>query len=656
MYTSPRKGSGRYGLRSPRKNDTLELTTAKLRSPAKRSMRELNQLAYENAINNQPVVDDTTDAVAQNELTIINEIIRLSKVDGLDPLDLAVEEEEEEEVIKEEIKNTKATYNSPPREHLPSRKLFDRHLSEDNSDNYINSQNDDDKNVFNDTKIADEDDFTDLINSDKPSRIKKSLGQSLKETIGDEIPALNKEMKADTRADQSPFTTPIKLEFGDMTLPRSARKRRPPPIPETNIEELTPRSRKRRTLYSTFNDIESLKPPNFNKIELMDIPKVETDNDDLLLTDKKKKNKALYHDGYDAYFEQNQTRSRISKNSMTMAPDLDYEHFNRYNKLLRLVCEKPVQSLYSFYQFQYSQWLFELEEGFNLAFYGIGSKRRLLIEFLQDFVLPSKPKAKCIVVNGYNSEFTLRAFLKDIWRICFQKPLPITREIRETCNLTQIEFMKPKYRNVRLYLLLNNIDGDALRNDDLQFILSEIAKIPQVLSLCSLDNLVTPVFWDAAVLSSFNFIWHNVSTFGDYTTEITFKDPLSIGRTDEIVGSRGAKYVLSSLTGNAKSLYKHLVLQQLEKIDAFIGEDTKMLENRGLMKGSHKSFIPLREFYELCVSEFIISNDISFRTILGEFVEHKMCTLTRDTSGVEILFISFTVDELEKLLDEELID
>lgn len=649
MFTSPRKGSGRLTTRSPQKNDSIDLPTAKLRSPVKRTMRELNQLAYENAMKHSPILSETNDAIGENELTIINEIIRLSKTDGLRPLDMAIEDDDENE-SEEDNRKVESPKKTSPRKSESIKK------SSAYSEIFSRMKNEETDAILNDGKITTEnndedDDFTDLINNDKPETFKRSLQNSLADTISDTKPDLKYQF-----SERSPFTTPVKSEKDDIFLPRSARKRQPPPNAEINPEELTPRTRRRKTLHSTSNGTATLKPPNFSNIKLMEVPQVDTNDDELLSTDNKKKNKVLYHDGYDAYFEQNQTRTRVSKNSMTMAPDLSYEEFNKYNKMLPLICQKPIQSLNRLYQLQYSQWLFELEEGFNLAFYGIGSKKRVLVDFLQDYLLPSDLSAKCIVVNGYNTEFTLRAFLKEVWRICFGKSIPVSREIRETSNFTQMEFMRPKYKNMRCYILLNNIDGDALRNDDLQFILSEIAKISQIRMLCSLDNLVTPVFWDAAILSSFNFIWHNISTFDDYTTEITFKDPLSIGKTDEILGSRGAKYVLSSLTGNAKSLYKLLVLQQLEKIDTLIGEDTKMLEHRGLIKGSPKSFVSLREFYELCVSEFIISNDISFRTILGEFVEHKMCTLTRDSAGVEILFISFTVDELEKLLDEELID
>lgn len=611
MNSSPTKGSGHAGYKSPKKNDRiqfLDFPVAKLRSPVKRSMLELNKMAYANAVRNRHVISDETDFVSESENMIIAKIIKLSKLDGLSPLQLEEEEIESVEELEEKI--------------IKKRKIK---LEHQESPKYRSP-----------TKL------------DSVSPIKLENGGEIVASI-EPTPTNTPSKKIKTESDNI-FTSPLR---------RSPRKK----ISvldklESVSNESSPRSSRKnaRNLHSKFNKVDILIPKLHKNIKLMAAPEIDTNDDSLLQTDPSLKQKVLFHDGYEAYFEHNQTRGRISKSSMTMAPEMTYEEFNRYNKLLDLICTEPIKSVNNLYEFQFSQWLFELQEGFNLIFYGIGSKRNLLHKFLRDFILPLDRRAKCIVINGYNSEFNLRMLMREIWNVCFKKSLPASRETPETCNFTHVEFMKPKNRNRKLYILLNNIDGDSLRNDDLQYMLSEIARIKQVSLICSMDNLNTPVFWDASVLSNFNFIWHNTSTFQSYFTEVSFKDPLSIGKTDELVGSRGAKYVLSSLTGNAKNLYKNLILQQLEKIDMYIGDDTKLLENRGNIRGSVKSCISLREFYELCVSEFIISNDISFRTILGEFVEHKMCNLTRDTAGTEILYIQFTVDEIEKLLDEELMD
>lgn len=640
---SPIKGSGHGGSKSPRKKDRVQMLenyTVKLRSPMKRSMSELNKMAYENALKKKPKVLADDDELEINELSVLENIIRLSGVE--DSLSLKMEVEEEEEVKEVEVEVEKEQQQQHKHHHYHKQQQQEKELKEEK--------------IQSDTVEA------------KSSREEEAPLSPLKSTIQTMSP-IKKEL-----AEISPSTTPtltprhstLKTEIKAELLPENNHSINRKSRLRTNLLEkledasaettptATPR-RRRRNLHSTFNTMSDLIPQNYEHIKLMEVPKIEADNDDLLVKESALKNQVMYHDGYEAYFEQNHRKFRASKSSMTQAPDISYEEFNRYNKVLDLLCSGPILSLNQLYRFQFSQWLFELKENFNLMFYGIGSKRNLLTEFLRDFVLPYDTKAKCIVINGYNTEFTLRILLREIWRICFRKSMPTARELREACNIAHLEFMKPRNRNKKLYILMNNIDGQSMRNTDLQSMLSEIARIEQISFICSIDNLVTPVLWDASVLSNYNFIWHSISTFRSYTTEVSFQDPLKIGKTDELVGSRGAKYVLNSLTGNAKSLYKNLILQQLEQIDLMIGDDPKLIDNRGSTKGSIKCCIPLRDFYDLCVGEFIISNDISFRTILGEFVEHKMCTLTRDTSGMEVLYIAFTVDELEKLLDEDLL-
>ncbi|TID31076.1 hypothetical protein CANINC_000320 [Pichia inconspicua] len=625
LPTSPIKGSGHGGSKSPRKRDRVEMLetyTVKLRSPMKRSMSELNRIAYENALKKKPKLLADSDEVDSNELSVLENIIKLSHSDNT--FNLKMEEEEKEDVAYESIVEEK-----------PSLDL---------------------------EEVKKEDVKFDIPENEPPLSPLKSTIQTMnvvKKEILELSPSTTPVMTPSKSSLKSEIKVDVSSEFSSPSK-RQGRRRTNllAKLEDASIESTptgTPR-RRRRNLHSTFNSMNDIIPENHQQIKLMEVPKIDAENDDLLSKENSSKNQVMYHDGYEAYFEQNHRKFRASKSSMTQAPDITYEKFNKYNKVLDLLCSEPILSLSQLYRFQFSQWLFELNESFNLLFYGVGSKRELLTEFLRDFVLPYDSKAKCIVINGYNTEFTLRVLLREIWRICFRKSMPTARELREACNIIHLEFMKARNKNKKLYILMNNIDGQSMRNTDLQSMLSEIARIEQISIICSIDNLVTPVLWDASVLSNYNFVWHNVSTFKSYTTEVSFLDPLKIGKTDELVGSRGAKYVLNSLTGNAKSLYKNLILQQLEQIDIMLGDDPKMIENRGNMKGSLKCCIALRDFYELCVGEFIISNDISFRTILGEFVEHKMCTLTRDTSGMEVLYIAFSVDELEKLLDEDLLD
>lgn len=155
--------------------------------------------------------------------------------------------------------------------------------------------------------------------------------------------------------------------------------------------------------------------------------------------------------------------------------------------------------------------------------------------------------------------------------------------------------------------------------------------------------------WDLFKLKNFNFVWHDLTTYQPYTVELSFKDLLNTGKSTKFVGTRGAKYVLSSLTVNARNLYRTLLELQIENLTKNAASEAA----KANLKGNLKLAVGFKQLYDACSEQFITSNEISFRTMLGEFVEHKMCNLKKNSSGGEVVFVPFSYDEMRKLLSEE---
>lgn len=366
--------------------------------------------------------------------------------------------------------------------------------------------------------------------------------------------------------------------------------------------------------------------------------------------------KALFLDGSDGYFDQHRFRPKSSANSLLMAPQLDYDEFNslvlfsgffHFNQRLRVM---------NLYQELYTQWCFELKFGFNLLFYGLGSKRKLLLDFVESRVMDLYgDDVPVLVINGYNPLTNFPEILKNITKLLkLTKSLP--KRSGEIVEFLTSHYSKKYQRSdkVELILVFHNIDSEPLRDERIHDYLSKLCSIPQFKVIASIDHINAPLLWDSVRLSNFKFVWHNVTNFEDYLTEMSFKDPLTFGQSNKSAGSRGAKYVLSSLTSNSRSLYKILAQIQLELMNE--DESSKKEEIGRSLRGSIKHAIEFSRLFQRCSEEFISSNEINFRTMFMEFVEHKMANLTKDQSGTEMAYIPFTMDEISKLLRDELHD
>lgn len=360
----------------------------------------------------------------------------------------------------------------------------------------------------------------------------------------------------------------------------------------------------------------------------------------------------LFLDGSEGYFDQHKSREKISTTPFSRAPSLEYKEFIEYIEQSRSFNTEAREFLVSLYHTMFTQWYFELTQGFSLLFYGVGSKRTLLLDFMT--TIPKE--IPVLVANGYNPSVSFKEILNSLVPVLapdysgpkFPKNTPdllqaLLDYLDETrppvSDVKNIDFYLPK-----VILLVNNINGESFRSSRVQNMLSRLVSIKEVWLVASIDNINAPMMWDAAKLAIYNFLWHDVTTFESYAIETSFDDPLSLGMVRTAAGSKGVEYVLSSLTPKARGLYKVLIYLQIE-IMSLHGSDS---ENA---PGSSQTAVELSKLYKQCISEFLVSNEMNFRTMLTEFIDHKMITLTKDSSGTEIVFIPYTKEFMEKIIE-----
>lgn len=149
-----------------------------------------------------------------------------------------------------------------------------------------------------------------------------------------------------------------------------------------------------------------------------------------------------------------------------------------------------------------------------------------------------------------------------------------------------------------------------------------------------------------------------------------------LGRSGrKMQGREGVMYVLRSLTENARNLFSLLLAELLsmdeEDLNANGGdshdEDDEPEEEEEedfalATPRKHKSKrsgpamgkagIDFRTLYQKAASQFIATNETTFRGLLREFFDHEMVVSRKDGMGGEAFGVPFRKEEMEGILEE----
>ncbi|KAA0707367.1 Origin recognition complex subunit 2 [Triplophysa tibetana] len=337
----------------------------------------------------------------------------------------------------------------------------------------------------------------------------------------------------------------------------------------------------------------------------------------LYKTPSKKNKKLPESDLVDEYFEAHSS-SKVLTSDRTLqklqTPQLDRE------TLLSLLAEKPqcyaeeIKQLNEKHEKNFNKWMLQLHMGFNILIFGLGSKKLLLEKFrrsmLSDF--------DHLVVNGFFPSMTLKLILNSI-----------TGDILEHDGTfrnpsDQIDFIVNTLKedpDNHIFLIINNIDGAMLRGDRNQQALGQLASIPNMHLVASIDHINAPLIWDQAKMSLFNWLWYETTTYMPYTEETSYENSLLVQQTGALALS-SLTHVLRSLTPNARGIFRLLAEFQLENKDnpAYTG-------------------LSFQDFYQRCRESFLVNSDITLRTQLTEFRDHKLIRTKKGADGVEYLLI-----------------
>ena len=311
---------------------------------------------------------------------------------------------------------------------------------------------------------------------------------------------------------------------------------------------------------------------------------------------------------HEQYFYQN--KPGLAKTSNNTLSSLDLLTHDEYFSILRQLKDPhavDVNFLQALHAESFSQWAFELSQGFSTCLYGYGSKRRLLHDFATH--LSSQPyHRKIVIVNGYTRTLTGRDILTTLTSAL---PAPASGGITNPSATIQAFLTHLSSTTTPLTVMINSIDSPPLRRPALQSLLSQLASHPQIHLACTADTPDFPLLWDAGLRASFSFLFHDCTTFAPLAPcELEVVDEVHelLGRKARRAGGKeGVAFVLRSLPENARALFRLLV-----------GEVLVAVEEQQQGYDGDEAAVEYRMVYNKAVEEFICSSEMAFRTLLKE--------------------------------------
>jgi len=333
----------------------------------------------------------------------------------------------------------------------------------------------------------------------------------------------------------------------------------------------------------------------------------------------------------------------------------------------------------------FERYMCELEEGFNIICYGLGSKRRLLNQFA---TTRCSKRGHVVVANGFQPDFAIKDLLNSIEDIpgIYDIDQPSTAPEKQARRIHEL-FMDPS-QQVHLYIVIHNIDAYPFRNPKSKAILALLAHNPRIHIIASIDHINAPLLWSSSEMLSrkpdqknssastaapdampshgFAWLWHDLTTLVSYDFELAFADRSSLAgahtggarrKTDTLMAAQNATamsetaaaHILASVTQKAQKLFILLgncQLGAIEETGSAGAEDGAAATNDLQQFGMTYDVL-----FSTAREQFLATSDTALRALLGEFRDHNLIvSAAASLGGGEILWIPMRKERLANVL------
>ncbi|WVN90960.1 uncharacterized protein L203_106205 [Cryptococcus depauperatus CBS 7841] len=361
----------------------------------------------------------------------------------------------------------------------------------------------------------------------------------------------------------------------------------------------------------------------------------------------------------DNYFTLIAQSGKTSGNSYSLLADTlsqtAYEQHTKEVSTLRSTIRPPENA-----EGKFDQWTRELEAGFNLLFYGFGSKRPTLNHFAKETLAK---KGNVVVINGLFPGMGIKDIVSEVEdRIGVPQDIVVspscTGSLERAVHRLYAYLLPPQSiastsRNSwplskkPLFLVIHNIDSPSLRTAKSLAHLALLASSPRIHVIASFDHVHTPLIfstassnspphayppgsWDGTPQGSrgFNWVNHNLTTYAPYDLELTYLrlsaqtlTPSTNGASG--VSEEGALQILKSVTPMAARLLKLILTLQLRALPSTSqwhvaypaqppgGTAPPFASEDGVIK-------------KLAKDKFIAREEERYKALMGEYKDHGL--------------------------------
>ncbi|CAG8113945.1 unnamed protein product [Penicillium salamii] len=361
---------------------------------------------------------------------------------------------------------------------------------------------------------------------------------------------------------------------------------------------------------------------------------------------------------HERYFFQNRAGpNKTSNATLNKVPLLTHEEYFEKLEHYKDPCREEKEYLLSLHHRSFPQWAFEFDEGFSICLFGYGSKRKLVDQFAEwiyNHRLSDSANSPIVIVNGYTPGISIRTIFATIVTAVMGESAPtkLGAQPTEVLELLQSVLQSRPEDQEPVTVLINSIDAPPLRRAANQALLARLAATPRIRVLVTADTPNFPVMWDISLRDQFNLVFHDCTTFLPFSAEADVVEEVHslLGRKGRRVGGKdGVGFVLKSLPENARNLYRLLLTELITGLDDGHQSDDEAPVDGGR---SEETGIEFRMLYQKATEEFVASSEMMFRTLLKEFHDHQMITSRMDASGMEILGVPLSRDEMEGVLED----